>query len=89
MPDASVSHDHGRGQELSSEYEFFSEKCHSGCDLGIVTEKSSTTIAPETAPPPSDGDSTAESSGVSNCWGTATEDKDFDDLGLPDDLGIY
>jgi len=57
MPDASVSHDHGRGQELSSEYD-------SGCDLGIVTEKSSTTIAPETAPPPSDGDSTAESSGL-------------------------
>jgi hypothetical protein len=89
MPDASVSHDHGRGQEFSSEHEFFSEKCNSGCNLGIVTEKSSTTIALEIAPPPSDGDSTAESSGVSNRWGTAPEAKDFDDLGFLDDLGLY
>ncbi|CAL5012184.1 unnamed protein product [Urochloa decumbens] len=88
MSDANVSHEHHRGQELSSEHESFSEKLNSGCDLGVITEKSSTTIAPEMAPP-SDGDNTAESSGVSNRWGTAPDVEGFDDFGLPDDLGLY
>ncbi|CAO2210855.1 unnamed protein product [Urochloa humidicola] len=88
MSDANVSHEHHRGQELSSEHESFSEKLNSGCDQGVVTEKNSTTIAPEMAPP-SDGDNTAESSGVSNRWGTAADAEGFDDFKLPDDLGLY
>ncbi|CAO2201662.1 unnamed protein product [Urochloa humidicola] len=90
MSDANVSHEHHRGgQELSSEHESFFKNLNSGCVLGVVTEKSSTTTAPEMAPPPSDGDNTAESSGVSNCWGTAPDAEGFDDFGLPDDLGLY
>ncbi|CAL4998515.1 unnamed protein product [Urochloa decumbens] len=88
MSDANVSHEHHRGQELSSEHESFLEKLNSGFDQGVVTEKSGSTIAPEMAPP-SDGDNTAESSGVSNRWGTAPDVQGFDDFGLPDDLGLY
>ncbi|KAF8701916.1 hypothetical protein HU200_033244 [Digitaria exilis] len=91
MPDANASHGHHRGQELSSEHEYFSQRCNSVCDLGVVTEKSSSTIAPEMAPESSYGDYTAESSGVcvSNHWGVAPEATDIDDFGLPDNLGIY
>ncbi|TKW10145.1 hypothetical protein SEVIR_6G143000v4 [Setaria viridis] len=90
MSDANFSHEHHRGgQELSCEHESFLEKRNSWCDLGVVTEKSSTTIAPEMAPPPSDGDNTAESSDVSSRWGTAPDAEGFNDFGLPDDLGLY
>ncbi|KAF8701917.1 hypothetical protein HU200_033245 [Digitaria exilis] len=91
MPDVNAGHGHHRGQELSGEHEYFSEWCNSGCDLGIVTEKSSSTIAPEMVPTPSYGDYTAESSAVcvSNHWGFAPDATDIDDFGLPDDLGIY
>ncbi|CAO2175527.1 unnamed protein product [Urochloa humidicola] len=90
MSDANVSHEHHRGgQELSSEHESFSKKLNSACVPRVVTEKSSTTTAPEMAPPPSDGDNTAESSGVSNRWGMAPDVEGFDDFGLPDNLGFY
>lgn len=90
MSDANFSPEHQRGgQELSTENKSFLEKCNSGYDLGVVTEKSSTTIAPEMAPLPSDGDSTAKSSCVSTRWGTAPDAEGFNDFGLPDDLGLY
>jgi hypothetical protein len=43
---------HPTGKQLSCDHELFGKKLNKGCDQGIVTEKSSTNVAPVMISPP-------------------------------------
>lgn len=103
VSDVNVIHEHRTGEKLPSDHEFFREKLKNGCDLGIVTEKSSVTIAPEMASQlthiPSfhsvkkadspEGDNEAKLSHVSDGLDEALAYQDSDEICLPDSLGLY
>ncbi|KAF8664264.1 hypothetical protein HU200_054809 [Digitaria exilis] len=78
------------GEQLASDHELFENKLNKGCDQEIVTENSSTNVAPVMVSPPkhnlsvhlvseaspSRGDNTTESSHVSNRLDEASADQD-------------
>nr|CAB3458443.1 unnamed protein product [Digitaria exilis] len=88
------------GEQLASDHELFENKLNKGCDQEIVTENSSTNVAPVMVSPPkhnlsvhlvseaspSRGDNTTESSHVSNRLDEASADQDSDHLSLPESL---
>ncbi|PVH65116.1 hypothetical protein PAHAL_2G427500 [Panicum hallii] len=100
VSDVNVIHENHTGKQLSCDHELFGKKLNKGCDQGIVTEKSSTNVAPVMISPPthnlsvhsvseaspSQGDNTTESSHVSNHLDETAADQDRGDLRLPETL---